>query len=80
MERTPAQFLLHHSAHPIQSYRKSLVIHIINAAKLCISLHWGSSHVPPITESLKRIGEIAEMEELTCIAHDSPSKFSLLHK
>lgn len=76
LDYTPAQFILHHSSTSAHSYWKSLVVHMISAAKLCIPVHWGSSCAPIVPEWLTRLGNIAEMEELIHIAWDSPSKFS----
>lgn len=52
LERTPAQFLLHHSPLSNKSYHKSLVIHMINAAKQCIPFHWKSQTSPQLKNGL----------------------------
>lgn len=76
LEHTPAQLLLHHLTTPAHSYGKSLAIHMINAAKLCIPTHLGSPHTLNIHKWLKRISKNAELEELICIVIDTPAKFS----
>lgn len=77
LERSPAQFLLHHSPLSHRTYHKSLAMHIINAAKQCIPIHWKSQNTPLIKEWFGRIKRISEMEELIHIARDSPSKFGI---
>lgn len=46
LDLTAAQFLLHHSPLPHTSCYKSLTMHMINAAKQCIPIHWYSKQVP----------------------------------
>lgn len=75
LELTPAQFLLHHSSLPNKIYHNSLAMHMINAAKQCIPLHWNSLKTPSIKEWLSRINKIVEMEELIHITRDIPNKF-----
>lgn len=70
-ELAPAQFLLHHSPLPHKSYHKSLAMHLINAAKQCIPIHWRSANTPPLKEWFSRIKKIAEIEELIHIAWDT---------
>lgn len=76
LDFNPVQFLLHHSNIPASSYCKTLPIHLINAAKLCIPIHWGSTHTPSLKEWISRVKKIYEMEELIHIAKDTPRKFS----
>lgn len=73
---TPAQFLLHHSPQPHRTYHKSLTMHMINAARQCIPIYWGSPQIPTVKEWFHRIRKTAEMEELIHISRDTPSKFS----
>lgn len=76
IEFSPAQLLLHHSFAPRKLYFKSLAMHMINAAKLCIPCHWKSPELPSVKEWLLRIKKIAEMEELIHRAKDSPQTFN----
>lgn len=76
LDYTPVQFILHHASSSVHSYWKSLVVHMINAAKLCIPLHWGLPHIPTVPEWLNRIAKISEIEEQIHIEGDSSSKFS----
>lgn len=76
LEFTPAQFLLHLSSLPHATYHKSLMMHMINAAKQCIPVHWNSIHIPTIKEWFARINRVAEMEQLIHISRDTPTKFS----
>lgn len=72
---TPAQFLLHHTSIPQRLYKKSLVLHLINAANLCIPVHWRSTSPPSITEWIRRVDRVAEIENLIHQTSDTPSKF-----
>lgn len=74
IEFTPAQMLLHHSI-PKRHYQRSLVLHLLNAAKMCIPTLWKSSKPPTTTAWLKRIAKIAEMEELIHQSKDTPTNF-----
>lgn len=72
---TPAQFLLHHTSIPLSSYKKSLVLHLINAATQCIPIHWRSTSPPSITEWHMRVDRTAEMENLIHQARDNLTQF-----
>lgn len=58
LEFSPAQFLLHLLPLPHRTYPKSLAMHMINAAKQSIPIHWNSTHTPTIREWLARIRSI----------------------
>lgn len=73
LELTPAQFLIYHSTP--RGYFKSLAMHVVNSAKMCISAHWGSTQASSLSDWLGRINKIAEMEELLSTANDAPSKY-----
>lgn len=75
LEFLPTQLLLHFSSLPVSVYRSSLPLHLLNAAKLCIPTHWGSTIIPSLSEWFNRIDKIAKMEELIHISKDSPTKF-----
>lgn len=72
---SPALCLLHHTTLPHKVYHKSLAMHMINAAKLCIPRHWRSTTPPNIKEWLLTIDKIAEMEELIHISNDDLHKY-----
>ena len=72
---TAAQYLLHHSSFPYYTYKKSLMLHLINAAKLCIPIRWTQSSPPTISDWFKKIEHIAEMEELFFQSRDSPKSY-----
>lgn len=74
---TPVQFLLHHSSTRQNSFHQSLMMHLINAAKQCVPIHWKSQNVPSIKEWFHRINRISDMEELIHIARDTPHKFGI---
>lgn len=75
IEYTPAQMLLHHSSISKKDYHRSLALHMLNAAKMCIPPLWKSTKPPTIPDWLKRISKIAEMEELIHQAKDTSPKF-----
>lgn len=52
------------------------MMHLINAAKQCIPVHWNSKKIPTLKEWFIRIQKVAEMEKLIHTARDSPTKFS----
>lgn len=76
LDFTPAQFLLHFSSLPHTTYYKSLMMHMINAAKQCIPIHWNSQQIPTLKEWFTRIHKVAEIEKLILISRDTPTKFS----
>lgn len=67
----PAQYFIHHYAIRRSQYLKSLVMHMVNSAKLCISAHWNFTQFPTISEWFVRINKIEEMEEMV---HQSPDR------
>lgn len=46
MQDSPMEFLLHVPSTPLSRYRKSILLHLLNAARRLIPIHWKSSHVP----------------------------------
>lgn len=76
LDCSPAQFLLHHTSLSKKSYFKSLAMHMVNAAKLCIPIHWRSKNAPTIREWLSRISNIKNIEELIHISQDRIQQFS----
>lgn len=59
---TPAQYMLHHTSVPPSAYKKSLTIHLINAANLCVPAKWRNTIPPTIEDWFLRVDKIAEME------------------
>lgn len=72
---TPAQYLLLHTSFPQRVYKKSLTLHLINAANLCIPVHWRSTSPPSIPEWIRRVDKMADIENLIHQSSDSPSKY-----
>lgn len=75
LDFTPAQFLLHHTSLSKREYHKSLAMHMVNAARLCIPKHWRSTCTPMIRECFARLTKIKDMEELIHISQDRMHKF-----
>lgn len=71
----PAQYLLHHTTLPKQAYYKSLAMHMVNATRLCIPIHWQSTASLSIQEWLTRVARIEEMEELIYTSQERLQKF-----
>lgn len=74
---SPVKFLLHYSLGRRYAHEKSLTMHMLNAAKLCVSCHWRSTTTPLTREWFRRLNHIEEMEELISIVHDTLSKFTI---
>lgn len=72
---TPVQYLLHHTSIPQSAYKRSLILHLINAAKFCIPIHWKDNTHPSISEWLQRIEKIADMEDLVHQTRETLKKF-----
>lgn len=72
---SPARYLLHHTPGSPGSYKKSLTLHLINAANLCIPAHWRHPAPPTLEEWIRRVDRIANMEQLIAQAKDTPTKF-----
>lgn len=60
----PAYFLLHANDTPTRIYKKSVVRHLLDAAKTCIPLFWKSTQTPTIALWLQKVEEINQMEDL----------------
>ena len=78
LEFCPAQYLLHFSKISKGGYFKSVAMHMINAARMCIPVHWRSTSPPSMAEWASRINRVAEMEELIYTASDNISKFTAI--
>lgn len=76
LDYTPAQYLLHHTSLSKRNYFKSLAMHLVNAARLCIPKHWQSTSVPSIGEWCTRISKTKDMEELIHVSQDRTQKFT----
>lgn len=53
----PAYFLLHATDTPLRIYRRSVIRHLLDAAKACIPLRWKSLHPPTIAMWLQKVDE-----------------------
>lgn len=76
LDYTLAQFLLHHTSLSKRINYKSLAMHLVNAARLCVPKHWRSTCAPTIREWFARISKIKDMEELIHISQDRMQEFS----
>lgn len=72
LDYTPAQYFLHHSSLPKSVYHKSLALHLVNAARLRISVCWNSISTQTHAEWYHHICQTTEMEELISVARMTP--------
>lgn len=75
MAPSPALYLLHHTHASLRSYKKSLTLHLINAANLCIPALWRNTTPPTVQDWIRRVDRIADMENLISQSTDHPTKF-----
>ena len=73
---TAEQYLLHLSSLPNSVYKGSIVVHLINAAKLCIPIKWLQTSPPRISDWIRKVDHIANMEELISQSKNSCRSFS----
>ena len=71
----PAFFLLHSSQIPVRAYKKSVLCHLINAAKSGITLQWRDTRPPSITRWLNRVREIGAIEDLVLSARNKREQY-----
>lgn len=76
LDYAPAQYLLHHTTLSKSAYYKSLAMHMVNAARLCVPTHWRSITPPTIREWFAKLSKIEEMEELIHISQERIQKFT----
>lgn len=76
LDYAPQMFLLHHSKTHIPTYKHSLAMHLVNAAKMCVPYKWRSTEPPTIKEWFHRIQQTKNMEDLIHQSKDSQTKFT----
>lgn len=67
---TPLQYLLHHTSLSKAAYRRSLALHLVNAARLSILVHWRSTRTLLIEDWFVRINKIEERSWSICLRID----------
>lgn len=72
----PALFLLHLTDSPIPAYKKSIIGHLLNAAKACIPLLWKQSTPPSVALWLNKVEAINKMEDLVLTAQHKQTIYS----
>lgn len=70
MNDNPAFILLHVSSIPPKKYKKSIIRHLLNAAKSCIPLLWKKTLPPTVGMWLRRVVEIRRLEDLVLTAQN----------
>lgn len=72
----PAFFRLHTSRIPAKCYQKSIVRHLLNAAKACIPFLWKNSMPPSIGTWLHKVEDIKKLEDPILTAQNKQEKHS----
>lgn len=72
----PAYFLHHATDTPARVYKKSIVRHLLDAAKICIPLKWKSPEPPSIATWLKKVDEISTLEDLILTSQNRGETYS----
>lgn len=72
----PAFFLLHASETPVEVYKKSVLRHLLDAAKACIPLLWKYPHPPTIDLWLRKVADVNKMEDLILTARYQRDRYS----
>ena len=62
MELSPIHFLFHGTPGSMISYKKSVMPHLLNAAKMLIPRHWKQNTRPSLMEWKKEVNSIMEAE------------------
>lgn len=78
LEFLPGQYLLHLSKIPSKKYFKSIAMHLINVARLCMPVYWRSAWLSSLKEWALHFDRIATMEELILTSQDKFSSFSAI--
>lgn len=72
----PVFFLLHGSQIPEKVYKKSVIRHLLDAAKACVPLTWRSTSPPMIQMWLRKVREINKLEDLVLSARNQQERYS----
>lgn len=70
-----AFFLLHHYKFPSGSYKNSVFLHQLNAARSCISGNWRKTIPPSLSVWAPRVNKIMPMEKLVASELGNSTKF-----
>lgn len=68
-------FLLHLWEIPVRIYKKSVLCHLLDAAKVCIAQRWRDPH-PPISFWLNKVEDINTLEDLVLSVHNRQERYS----
>lgn len=61
---------------PPKTYKKSIIRHLLNAAKSCIPLLWKQQYPPTTAKLLKRVEDINRMEDLILTAQKKHERYT----
>lgn len=76
LELEPLLFLFHYSSIPRARYGRSVLVHLINAARVCIPTQWRERSPPTIGQWVRRINWTMRMEELSAYQRGKIEKFN----
>lgn len=72
---SPLESLLHVPATPLSQYRKSVLPHLLNAARRLIPIYWKKPQIPTRTEWINLVNSIMAAEEWMTKCRDRHEKF-----
>lgn len=72
---SPLESLLHFPTIPLGQYRKSILPHLLNAARRLIPIHWKKPQIPTRTEWIGLVDNIMAAEEWMAKCKDKYEKF-----
>lgn len=75
MEFTPLYFLFHGMPRPMKTYKKSIIPHLLNAAKLLVPRFWKQALFPTLLDWKKEVNFIMEAERWVYVAKGQQGKF-----
>lgn len=76
LRNNPAAVLLNLTPMSSKRYRKSLLKHLLNAARACIPSMWKQQSIPTMTQWFSRVSDIQQMESLTAAIGDKEEEHS----
>lgn len=71
----PAFYLLHCTSKPVGRYKRSILPHLLNAARALILRLWKQQRSPTLGDWLREASHLKDMEELTLSLHNREQAF-----
>lgn len=70
LEFKPLHYLFHDTPESVKAYRKSITLHLLNAAKLVIPKYWRQTHCPTLLDWRNEVNRIMEAERWVHVVKD----------